>query len=231
MPKPKSAPVRVASAPTSTKKTKAKVEALVKAAKGASEADHKRAEALLAEIARRMGHIAEEFYDIGRALLELQKRKLFAALGYSSFAAMLNARKVMSVSTAHRLIRVVSSLPRDKALLVGSVKAELLVGYSEATPEPDTPEWLLEKGKLPSGKRVADASTREIEVATKAARKASGRTITSSDEVEARAHAREAQASLRKRGAKGATAEAVKKGGVWWVRVEVPSLAVGLLKG
>lgn len=230
MSKPKANPRKAASSPAAKQK-KENVKALLKTAKVASEADRRRAEELLAEIARRMGHIAEEFYDIGRALLELQKRKLFAALGYSSFAAMLTERKMMSVSTAHRLIRVVSSLPRDKALLVGSVKAELLVGYSEATPEPDTPEWLLEKGKLPSGKPVADASTRDLEDATKQARKASGRTTVSPEEVEAKAHAREAQASLRKRGAKGATALAVKKGGAWWVRLEVPSGAAGLLKG
>ena len=62
-----------------------------------------------------------------------------------------------------------NELPREKALNVGSEKAALLVGLADATPEPDTAEWLLEKGALPSGKRVADASTRELAEAMKKA--------------------------------------------------------------
>src|SRR5688572_5563839 len=112
--------------------TKKKTDSLLHEAKTASEANRKRAESLLAEIARRLPGIAEHFYDIGKALLEIQKKKLFLALGYSSFSEMLAARNVMSPTQANKLIRIVSTLPRDKALSVGSEKAGLLVGYSEA---------------------------------------------------------------------------------------------------
>lgn len=209
--------------------TKKKTQALVVEAKSASEANRKRAEGLLAEIARRLISIAEHFYDIGQALRELQKKKLFLALGYSSFAEMLTARNVMSPTQANKLIRIVSTLPRDKALAVGSEKAGLLAGYAEATPEPDTPEWLLDKGTLPSGKPVAKASTRELASALKAVRSKSSPKAKSPEEASARASARKAQASLRKRGAKGATAEAVKKAGQWWIRVELPADASELL--
>ena len=71
----------------------------------------------------------------------------------------------------------------------------------KATAEPDTPEWLLDHGRLPDGKKVSDATTREIAEAAKAARAA--------------------QALLRKRGAQGATARAVRRGGETWLHIEL----------
>lgn len=207
--------------------TKEKSAALVHQVKAVSHASRDRAEALLSEIARRMQRIAEDFYDIGKALLELQKKKLFLALGYASFAEMLAARKIMSPAQANKLIKVASTLPKDKALSVGSEKAALLAAYAEATPQADTAEWLLDQGTLPGGKRVADASTRELAEAAKKARGTAKKKPKSSEEVAAQAGARKLQAALRKRGAKGATAEAMKRAGTWWLRVELPADATG----
>ena len=50
-------------------------------------------------IERRKARIAEDFYDIGQALTELLKKKLYLVLGYSSFAQMLTKRGVMSART------------------------------------------------------------------------------------------------------------------------------------
>lgn len=221
---------KTAPAPVTNTKTK-KAEGLAHEVKVTSEANRKRAEALLAEIARRMQRIAEDFYDIGKALLELQKQKLFLALGYSSFAAMLAARTIMGASQANKLIKIVSTMPREKALSVGSEKAALLAAYAEATPEPDTAEWLLDKGALPGGKRLAEASTREIAEAAKKARSTGAKKTKSPEEASAKVGARKAQAALRRRGAKGAIVEAVKRGGEWWLRVELRADAAGLLEG
>src|SRR4051812_3414055 len=95
-----------AKSPAGSLATKTKTLAIVRQAKIASEANRKRAEALLAEITRRLLSIAEDFYDIGQALLELKKKSLFVALGYKSFAEMLGARGVMSITQANKLIRV-----------------------------------------------------------------------------------------------------------------------------
>jgi len=195
---------------------------LVVAAKRSSVADSERGEALIAEILRRKARIAEDFYEIGEALRELLKKKLYLALGHATFGDMLKDRKLMGVTQAGKLIQLVSSVPREKALAIGSEKAFLLVDYAKATPEPDTAAWLLEEGKLPSGKRVADASTREIVAATKAVRAKQGTSKRkSSEQIEADKTARAVQAALRKRGVKGATVTAVKKGAEWLVRVEV----------
>lgn len=208
---------------------KARAEEIVKEAKSETSAGRRKAEDLLAQIARRKLVIAEEFYDIGVALRELQKKKLFAALGYASFSAMLEARKVMSLSQAHKLIRIVESFSREKALSVGSEKAALLIGYADSTTEPDTAEWLLDTGKLPSGKAVSEASTRELADALKKARTPAAKKKVPPEEARVRANARNAQAVLRKHGASGATVEVVRKAGGFWLRAELPADAVGLL--
>lgn len=217
-----SRPKKVAAASRSITKKAPAARALVSTAKKASSADRDRAETLLAEIARRKTRIAEDFYEIGEALRDLQKKKLYLALGHATFGDMLKARKVMGATQAYKLIQLVSSVPREKALAVGSEKAFLLVDYAKATPEPDNPTWLLEQGKLPGGKRVADASTREIVAATKAvrAKRGAGKPKSAEQSVAEKA-ARSAQAALRKRGAKSATAATVKKGNEWWLRVEL----------
>jgi hypothetical protein len=222
--------VPVAPTPVSSAATAAKTRSLVASAERISAADLRRAEALLKEIARRKARIAEEFYDIGEALRELQHKKLYVALGHGSFGEMLSSRNVMSRSQAHKLIAIVSTLPRDKALTLGSEKSALLVRYSIATPAVDTPEWLLEQGTLPGGKKVADASAREIQAAAQKVRSSPAKKLPP-EEVQAQKSARAAQAALRKRGAKGALVSAVRKPGGMWLHIEIPVAAVGILAG
>ncbi len=205
--------------------------ALVGDAKKVSAADRAKAESLLSEIGRRRERIAEEFYEIGLALRELSKPKLFTALGYSSFGALLKERGVLGETTARRLIDLVSSMSRDEALAYGQEKAAALLEYTKATPEVDTPRTAVESGKLPGGKKVADASVRDLKAGAKAVRaaKGTGKRVT----PEAKAAAAEAKALaawLRARGASGVSAEAVrgKKGHV--VRVEMTVAAAAKLR-
>ena len=87
---------------------------------------------------------------------------------------------------------------------------------------------------MPGGKPIAQASTREIAEAAKKARTSAGTTSKrkpTADETKAHAAAKSTQASLRKRGAKNATATALRRGSSWWVRVEVPVESVELVNG
>ncbi len=197
--------------------------ALVPETKKISAAATARAEDLLAEISRRKQRIAEDFYDIGLALLEIQKKKLHAALGYVSFAALLQERNVLGLSQAHKLIRLVTTVPREQALAIGQEKAIALVDYARATPDLDTPGTLVAGGALPRGKRIAEASVRELQAATSALRKKAGKARAASPErVAAGREAAAMQTWLRKRGAKKATATIVKKDGALWIRMELP---------
>jgi hypothetical protein len=213
--------------------TKAKaLLSVVATAKKISAAARERAESLLEEIGRRKKRIGEDFYDIGLALRELLKKKLYQALGYASFGAMLKTREVMSEAQAHKLIQLVESVPRTQAIAYGQEKAIALINYAKATPELDTPKLLMEGGALPSGKRVAEASVREVKEASRNIRKTKGSvTKKSPAEVEALREARATQAWLRGLGARKAAASAIKRDGAWWVRVEMPVLQSSRVRG
>ncbi len=224
-------PVRAA-APSKPSTTLTAVHSVAAEAERVSTADKRRAEELLSVIGRRKQQISEAFYEIGLALRELQKRKLHVALGFSSFAAMLQARDVMSAAQAFKLIKLVASVPREQALAMGQEKAFALVRYAEATPEVDTPQILLETGTLPGGKRLADASVRELDAALKgmsSARKKKGKA--SPEELTAHGEAASLQAALRKLGAKDAVVTAARTGGDWWLRAHVRVASSAVLRG
>lgn len=196
---------------TLSKAPKERVRTLVAAGQKVSLAARARAESLLAEIGRRKDRIAEDFYEIGLALRELSRKKLFGALGYSSFEGLLTSRNVMGATTVRRLIQLVSSMSRDEALAYGQEKAAALLDYAKATPEVDTPKTLVESGRLPGGKAIAKASVRELKTAAKQVRveKDTGRRAS----PQAKAAAGEAKALhawLRARGAGKAKVEPLR---------------------
>jgi hypothetical protein len=210
---------------------KEKALSLVGGAKKVSAADRTKAESLLAEIARRKERIAEEFYDIGLALRDLSKPRLFTALGYSSFNALLQQTEIIGKTTAWRLIDLVSSMSRDEALAYGQEKAAALLEYAKATREVDTPKTLVESGKLPSGKKVAEASVRDLKAGAKAVRAAEGKAKRVPPETKAAAaEAKGLAAWLRARGASGVSAEAVRGKKGYVVRVEMSVAAAAKLR-
>ncbi len=225
-PKKVSAPKTSAAAKRIAKKTGArdqKVAALTKTAVSLSSASGRRATELIAEIKRRKEQIASEFYDIGIALRELLKKKLYLPLGFASFDEMVIAHNLMAATQAYKLVRLVSSLPREKALAIGSEKAFLLTKLADATPEPDTAEWLLDQGTLPGGKAVAAATTRELLKTVKDVSKKTQKRASSPEEKGAERAGQVARKALRSGGAKGAEVATFRRKGVFWVRIEMPS--------
>lgn len=209
-------------------KTQRKGGALASVVRGAGAAAKARGEALVALVERRVARIAEDFYEIGEALRELKEKKLYAAMGYRSFEALLVDRSLPSDRQAAKLIQVVSSVARDQALELGLERAFALVRYTEATPEPDTPGYLLASKAKVGGKPVAQASVRAIVAATKAVRKAHpGKRAKSTGEAEADDAVKRAHAWLAKKGVRGAKVEAKRSRGAWVVRVDVPATEAG----
>lgn len=174
----------------------AKLSSTAKAAKRAADlADKRRATALLSLVSRRKGEIVEAFYDIGEALRELSRKKLYRALGHRSFAAMLSERTIMSATQANKLIRIVESVPRDTALSLGAERAFALVSLTDATPEKDTVEQLVASGATRDGTPLRTASRRAIAAEAERTRKES-RPPSKEDRARARAQ-RAAVASVR----------------------------------
>ena len=174
-------------AKSSTKAEKPLPAALVKRAKAASAASHKRdlarARALLALIARRKKEITEAFYDLGEALAELKTTDLIKALGRRTFAEVCSLDASISLTTAERLVEVATSMTREQALGMGQKKAMAMVALAAATPADDTAAGLFRKTSvaLPGGKTISPrtASANAVEEAATAIRRdhaaASGR--------------------------------------------------------
>jgi hypothetical protein len=202
-------------------RTKTNVRALSKSAVVASTAAARRAEELLSLITRRIKRISEDFFEIGLALQELKKKKLFVALGYASFAAMMAGRRIMSARAADKLIDIVAAVKRDQALVLGQEKAYALARLVAATPEPDTVADVVAEGATVRGKKVAvkDLTTREIAAVAKKARP----TRATPAAAEAKAAARTLQAAARAAGAKHAVVEVERRKGKAWARLEAPA--------
>ncbi len=193
--------------------TRAKTKSVARAGAVATTAAGKRAEELLELIARRKARIAEDFFEIGQALREILKKKLYVALGYESFAELLTKRGVMSPRTADKLIEIAEAVPRTRAMELGQEKAYALARLVAATPELDSVESVLEKGVKVGGARksVARASTRQVIETTRAVRAST--TKPDPEQVAATKAARALQAAARAAGAKGATAVAARAAG------------------
>lgn len=183
----------------------------------------RRAEELIDLIVRRKSAVAEAFYDIGEALHEILKKKLYAPLGYKSFDALLAARKLMSRAQASKLIEVSRAMSRDQAITLGFTKAYAAARLVAATPEPDTVAGLLtsgvKTGKHGHGRKNLTAmSAREVkEAAQKARQKKTGK---SPEEKAAEASAKRARTALVAAGFKVVACDTIHRSMEWVVRIE-----------
>ncbi len=197
------------------------MKALLRAAKAAASAGARRAESLLALVARRKARIVEDFFDIGEALRELRDHKLFQTIGYSSFRAMLDARGVMSHTQAVKLIASAKNYEREQALSLGLEKAYALVRCTAATPAPDSPKFLSETGAKIGKKPAGAATVRDIAKAAGAERR---RREAKRPDPEAKAAAeteRAVRARLVKRAVREAAVAVARKKTGWRIRVEI----------
>lgn len=198
--------------------------ALTKTARTARTAGAKRALALLETIARLKRTIEASFYALGRALLELKEKKLYAALGYDSFEELLDRRAVLGHSQAYKLIAVVRALPATRAKQLGIEKSYALAQLAKATPADDTAsqvaERVIRKSKTSAGRKGKNLSSRQLLDAARAERKRHAKN--DPEATAASRGARAAAATLRKLGVDGVKAEPVKARGRWFVDLRLP---------
>jgi hypothetical protein len=145
----------------------------------------RRAEELLASIADRKTRIGQEFYEMGRELAELCDGKYNVNLGYRTFAAMIEGRKVLSRAVAWNLLAIYRSLPRRTANQLGPQRSV---------------EWL----RLLRVEAGADATDEEVRTAARQPAVVQGRAgplraeLSSAELRELRRRTQERQALARK---------------------------------
>lgn len=165
---------------------------------------------LVAHIRRNMQFITDAFFEIGVALTAFNNNRLYAALGYSSFAEALATLKLMSQAQANKLIAVAELVPREAAVQLGSEKSYALTRYAQVAPEKQTVEQLLHSGRL-NGKPLTDVTLQELQDGRR--RLAPRRPPRpGSPAAHAATVARQAQALLRKRGWDGVRVTPVARG-------------------
>jgi hypothetical protein len=188
----------------------------------AGTAANQRAKELLDLIARKKAQIVEGFYEIGLALREIKQKKLYASLGYASFAAMLAGHNVMGHSQAGKLVEIVSAMTRSQALVLGIEKAYAAARLADATPEADTVGTLLESGVKTGAndrgrKNLTRMTLREIDAEARAARKKAR--PKSEEEKSADQDARRARSALTKAGFRVIESTATHHAKQWRVRI------------
>ena len=182
----------------------------------------RRCEELLDEIARKKTFISEAFVDIGDALVEIEKRSLYKALGYATFGELLTERGVFGPSQAYKLMAIVRSLPRRHALQLGTEKAYALVRYAKATAKIDFASQLVEQGIPIAGKLrpVAELSAAELNEEARRTSRNRRNATRDPERHQAIATVTEIRARLAKRGVR-TKAEVHKARGEWIVTVEM----------
>jgi hypothetical protein len=142
------------------------VQRTVAEARAASPVLRREAEALLAVIERHKANISAGFYEIGRALTQLLDRHLYRQLGYATFAAMVEERKLMSRAFAWQLVAIYRSLPREAAQQLGPSRAFewLRVLRLQAGPEAEAEDVRKLAGEQPAvaGRSIVELSVSEI---------------------------------------------------------------------
>lgn len=201
-----------------------KTKKLVAAGRTANGAARRKAERLLADIATRKARITSDFYAIGAALQTIMDEQLYAALGHTSFDAMLAERKVMGRSQAYKLLAVVRALPKRKATELGLEKASALAQLAKATPEDDTAAELAGKvvrtTKGKPAKLGRNMSVREIEKATRTIRKRHDHP--DPEATAARRATAAAERALRKAGVDRPDVAPKNKRGRWYAEIVIP---------
>jgi hypothetical protein len=175
----------------------------------------------LALIRRRQSTIAEAFYDIALALQILQRKEIYAALGASSFAEIVETHTTISRSLAFELVKIPVHLSREAAVHMKREGASALIAFVEATPTDDAAEHLFRADAAIGGRPLSEQTALAIEQAARKARpKRKKRDLPG--EQEALAIINAAETHLERTAKRDLVMVVTRRKDGWWARVELP---------
>jgi len=125
---------------------------------------------LLAEMGAHRRDMAARFHDLGAALREIKRAKLYTARDANSLAELLRAEGGVSPRQARKLMKVAEGMTAAQALPLGLERSyALLTHVEQAGGRGGLGPWLSGRRTI-GGEPVARASRRAIEAATRALR-------------------------------------------------------------
>lgn len=181
----------------------------------------RKAEQLVTKVDRLRDRITASFYQMGVALRQLSRPAMYQALGYDSFAHLLEDREITNRMTATKLIAVVDAFEEQVALRLGMEKSYAFLRYVKTT------QPRHEAGRLATtnpvirgaGARLEEVSVRDLRRITKLRGPALASGAPALRRVETAA--RKLRRALRARGVDLVTASAERRGGRRVVRLEL----------
>lgn len=209
--------------------TPAAVRQVAASAAASAAALARRAEALVAAIERQKGTIGAGFYEIGRALAQLVDEKLHVPLGYASFAALVEERKLMSRAFAWQLIAIYRAIPKETVQQLGPQKAFewLRLLRAEAGPNAGDDEVQERAAGEPvvAGLSVAEMTVAQLAELRRKFQERQDAARRDPGAAEARRTARALGQHLQRIGAEEAEVSSRYVRGTWQIRVvlDVPS--------
>ncbi len=99
-------------------------------------------------------NLAKTFFEIGLVLRDIQDQKLFTAKGFQSFESFVEREIDLSKSAALRLVKLVSTFTREKALEMGYERALDALAQLEGVEG----QQAISDSKLPIGKPTMPTS-------------------------------------------------------------------------
>ncbi|MCC7540399.1 MAG: hypothetical protein IT379_29550 [Deltaproteobacteria bacterium] len=145
-------------------KTVPRLAALAERAEKAKAIGAKNARALVARIRRLQTRIAEDFYDLALCFHELDAKRHWAALGYTSFDACVAKEKLFDPEGARQMVAIIDArVSRDAAIALGSYSAAYeALQLTKATRALDTVDGLVERDASVGGTKIVGSSVRTL---------------------------------------------------------------------
>jgi hypothetical protein len=182
--------------------------------KAVTRANREQCAELVDFIHRKRADLPESFFEIGEALRTINKKALYRAAGHDSFADLLRAHGLPSLTQANKLVAVVELLERADAVALGQEKAYALTRYVQAVGTGTPIHSLLKQRDVVDGKSVQEATVRDLLDAARRAKAERRPPSALQDRKQAAARmAQRAQASLRKQGWEDVQVKARRVGG------------------
>jgi hypothetical protein len=140
-------------------------------AKEAEAQNRVEAQELIHRILQGATSLSTASYDVGEALGRLREKRLYRAVGYTTFDALLDDRINISRAQAYRFIAVAQRLTRSRATELGQRRSMALLRLVDATPGLDSVEDALRDGvTLPGRKEPVRVETMRVDELERAAR-------------------------------------------------------------
>ena len=147
----KKAPAKKAPAKKAPVTKAAKLSLIAATVANAREANARKGRDYLHTIESKLTQIEECFNEVGQALVGLRAPAVWGALGATSFEALVDTLPKLSLATCFRLMRIAEHYTETTAIALTSGKADALITYAEATPEPDDAETLAREDAVIAG--------------------------------------------------------------------------------